>query len=134
MAVPVISAFYGGLLGVLAIVLAVLVINQRRRTHVGIGDGGDQRLALAGRAFGNFAEYAPLALALFALLELCGGPRLVVHLCAGGFVVGRIAHAIGITGNAGPSTGRAIGVVPTFVPMLVAAIWLVIITAPAVFR
>ncbi|NJL17274.1 MAG: glutathione S-transferase, partial [Nitrospira sp.] len=42
MAVPVISAFYGGLLGVLAIVLAVLVINQRRITHIGIGDGGNK--------------------------------------------------------------------------------------------
>jgi uncharacterized membrane protein YecN with MAPEG domain len=129
MAVPVISAFYGGLLGVLAVVLAVLVINQRRRTRVGIGDGGDQRLALASRAFGNFAEYTPLALALFVLLELCGGPRLAIHLCAGGFVVGRIAHAIGISGNAGPSAGRGIGVVLTFVPMLVAAIWLIALTA-----
>lgn len=129
MAVPVISAFYGGLLGVLAIVLAVLVINQRRITHVGIGDGGHQKLALAGRAFGNFAEYAPLALALFVLLELCGGPRLAVHLCAGGFVVGRIAHAFGISRSSGESVGRAIGVTLTFLPMLVAAIWLLLITA-----
>ena len=129
MAVPVISAFYGGLLGVLAVVLAVLVINQRRRTHVGIGDGGDKQLALAGRAFGNFAEYAPLALALFVLLELCGGPRLAVHLCAGGFVVGRVAHAIGISRSSGESIGRAVGVTLTFTSMLVAAIWLIVLTA-----
>ncbi len=129
MAVPVISAFYGGLLGVLAVVLAVLVINQRQRTRIGIGDGGDQRLALAGRAFGNFIEYAPLALVLFVLLELCGGPRLAVHLCAGGFVVGRIAHAFGISRSSGTSVGRFVGTILTFLSMLVAAIWLIVLTA-----
>ena len=129
MTVPVITAFYGGLLGILAIVLAVLVINQRRRTHVGIGDGGDKQLALASRAFGNFTEYAPLALVLFVLLELCGGPRLAVHLCAGAFVVGRIGHAFGISRSSGESPGRAVGVTLTFLSMLVAAIWLIVLTA-----
>ena len=126
---PTITAFYGGLLGVLSFVLAVLVINQRRRTHVGIGDGGDRHLALAMRAFGNFAEYAPLALVLFVLLELSGGPRLAVHLCAGGFVVGRIAHAFGISRSSGESIGRAVGMTLSFVSMLVASIWLVVIAA-----
>jgi uncharacterized protein len=129
MTVPVISAFYGGLLGIVAVVLAVLVINQRRISHVGIGDGGHTKLALAGRAFGNFAEYAPLALLLFVLLEICGGPRLAVHLCAGGFVLGRLAHAHGISRSSGESLGRAIGMGLTFTPILVAAVWLIILTA-----
>jgi uncharacterized membrane protein YecN with MAPEG domain len=129
MTVPVITAFYGGLLGILAVVLALLVINQRRISHIGIGDGGHKGLALAGRAFGNFAEYAPLALLLFVLLEVCGGPRLAVHLCAGGFVVGRVAHAYGISRSSGESPGRAVGVTLTFLSMLVAAIWLIVLTA-----
>jgi len=129
MAMPVISAFYGGLLGVLAIVLAILVINQRRISHIGIGDGGNKNLALAGRAFGNFTEYAPLALVLFVLFEIFGGPRLAVHLCAGGFVLGRVAHAYGISRSSGESPGRAVGVTLTFVTMLVAAIWLIVLTA-----
>lgn len=130
MTVPVITAFYGGLLGVLCIVLAVLVINQRRISHIGIGDGGNKNLALAGRAFGNFTEYAPLALVLFVLLEVCGGPRLAVHLCAGAFVVGRIGHAYGISRSSGESPGRAVGVTLTFLSMLVAAIWLIVIAVP----
>jgi len=130
MAVPMITAFYGGLLGVLSFVLAVLVINQRRRTHVGIGDGGDQQLGLAVRAFGNFAEYAPLALVLFVLLELSGGPRLAVHLCAGGFVIGRAAHAFGLSRSSGESLGRMIGMTLTFLSMLVASIWLLVIVVP----
>lgn len=128
MTVPVITAFYGGLLGILAIVLAVLVINQRRISHIGIGDGGNKALALAGRAFGNFAEYAPLALLLFVLLEVCGGPRLAVHLCAGGFVLGRVAHAYGISRSSGESPGRAVGVTLTFLSMLVASGWLIALT------
>jgi uncharacterized membrane protein YecN with MAPEG domain len=130
MTMPVITAFYGGLLGVLAIVLAILVINQRRISHIGIGDGGNKNLALAGRAFGNFTEYAPLALVLFVLLELCGGPRLAVHLCAGSFVVARVAHAYGISRSSGESPGRAVGVTVTFLSMLVAAIWLIVVAAP----
>lgn len=129
MTVPVITAFYGGLLGVLCIVLAVLVINQRRLSGVGIGDGGNQQMARMSRVFGNFAEYTALALLLFLLLELCGGPRLAVHLCAGGFVVGRIAHAFGLSRSSGESPGRAVGVVLTFVTMLVAAVWLLLIAA-----
>lgn len=130
MAVPTISAFYGGLLGILAIVLAVMVINQRRRAGVGIGDGGDEQLARAGRVFGNFAEYTALALALFVLLEFCGGSPLMVHLCAGGFVAGRVAHALGLSATSGASPGRAIGVVLTFVPMLAASVALLIFAAP----
>jgi uncharacterized membrane protein YecN with MAPEG domain len=129
MTVPVITAFYGGLLGVLCVVLAVLVINQRRISKVGIGDGGDQQMARMTRVFGNFAEYTALALVLFMLLELCGGPRLAIHLCAGGFVVGRVAHALGLSRNSGESLGRAVGVILTFVPILVAAVWLVLIAA-----
>lgn len=129
MTAPMITAFYGGLLGILAIVLAVLVINQRRRAGVGIGDGGDQQLARMGRAFGNFAEYTALALVLFVLLEMCGGSRLAVHLCAGGFVVGRVAHAFGLSRSSGASPGRAVGVLLTFVPILVAAVSLIVLTA-----
>lgn len=130
MAVPMISAFYGGLLGILAILLAVMVINQRKRARIGIGDGGDEQLARAGRVFGNFAEYSALGLALFALLELCGGSHLMVHLCAGGFVAGRVAHALGLSATSGASPGRAIGVVLTLVTMLAASIGLLILAAP----
>lgn len=129
MTVPVITAFYGGLLGVLCIVLAVLVINQRRISHIGIGDGGNPPLARMTRVFGNFAEYTALALLLFVLLEALGGPALVVHLCAGGFLAGRIAHAFGLSRSSGESIGRALGVGLTFTPILVAAIWLVALTA-----
>ncbi len=129
MTVPMITAFYAGLLGILAIMLAVLVINQRRISKVGIGDGGNKGLALAGRAFGNFAEYAPLALVLFMLLELCGAPRLAVHLCAGGFVIGRVAHAYGISRSSGESIGRLAGMMLTFIPMLVASIWLIVLVS-----
>jgi uncharacterized membrane protein YecN with MAPEG domain len=130
MTVPVITAFYGGLLGVLAIVLAVLVINQRRISKVGIGDGGDQQMARMTRVFGNFAEYSALALVLFALLELCGGSHLMLHLCAGGFVVGRIAHAFGLSRSSGESIGRALGIGLTFIPILAASISLLLFAAP----
>jgi len=131
MTAPVITAFYGGLLGLLALILATLVINQRRVSKVGIGDGGDQQMARVARVFGNFAEYTALALVLFAMLEMCGGSRILVHLCAGGFLVGRIGHAIGLSRTPGASPGRAVGVILTFVSIAAASIALLIRVVPA---
>ncbi len=127
---PHISAFYGALLAFICVGLAVNVIRHRQRAKVGIGDGGDAGLARAIRVFGNFAEYAPLALILIALVELCGAPRLAVHLYGAAIVLGRLGHAQGLSGNPGESPGRLAGMVLTFGTLLAAAVHLLILAAP----
>ncbi|QQS14529.1 MAG: MAPEG family protein [Rhodospirillales bacterium] len=130
---PHISAFYGALLAFICVGLAVSVIRHRQRSKVGIGDGGDAGLQRAIRVFGNFAEYAPLALILIALVELCGAPRVAVHIYGAVLVVGRLAHAQGLSGNPGESPGRLAGMVLTFGVLLSAAIHLLILAAPKAF-
>ena len=72
-ALPFVAAFHAALTGLLCALLSVLVIRQRLRSRVSIGDGGDASLGRMARVFGNFAEYAALVLVLLALVEICGG-------------------------------------------------------------
>ena len=94
-ALPFVAAFYAALTGLLCVVLSMLVVRQRMQTRISIGDGGVARLVRMARVFGNFAEYAALVLVLLALLEICGGPRWLVHALGACFIVGRVAHAYG---------------------------------------
>ncbi|MGL4240438.1 MAG: MAPEG family protein [Beijerinckiaceae bacterium] len=108
------AGLYAGLITLMAVALTVLVIRQRRSKLIGIGDGGDKTVARLIRVHGNFCENAPYALALLVLLALTGGPALLVHIVGGLFLLGRILHAYGLSGTAGSSPGRVLGMVLTF--------------------
>jgi len=59
-----ITAFYAGLLAILALVLGFQVGRMRLRTGISLYDGGDKALAVAVRRHANFIENVPLALLL----------------------------------------------------------------------
>jgi uncharacterized membrane protein YecN with MAPEG domain len=91
------------LLGVLFIVLAVRIIQQRFKSKISIGDGSGDKANDAGRALlvavrchGNLTEYAPLGLILLALLELAGGHAFVLYCLSAMLVLSRILHPIGM--------------------------------------
>jgi uncharacterized protein len=107
----IVASFYAALLGLLCIVLSILVIRQRLAKRVSLGDGGDPGLTRASRVFGNFAEYAALFLVLLALAESLGTPARWLHVYGAAFVIGRIAHAVGVTAGNG---GRQAGMILTF--------------------
>jgi len=121
MAAPV-TALYAGLLGLLLIGLSIGVIRQRRRALVGIGHGGDERLERWMRIQGNFVEYVPMALVLLALAELQGASTGLLHGLGVILAVGRLGHAWGLAHSVGTSAGRAIGVLATFLVILVASL------------
>ena len=60
------AALWVGLLLILLVVLSGLVVRQRRRHKVMIGDGGVPELVQASRAFGNAVEYATPGMAALA--------------------------------------------------------------------
>jgi len=132
-ALPFVTAFYAALTGFLCVILSVLVIRQRMRRRVSIGDGGDPEMGRMTRVFGNFAEYAALVLVLLALLEICHGPRWLVHALGGCFIVGRVAHAYGLAGATGINPGRSAGIVLTLLTILVASGALLVIVGRKVF-
>lgn len=110
-----ITALYVALHAILLLLLAVLVMLQRGRHKVGLGDGGHDALSRAIRAHGNAVEYVPIALLLMLVYELNGGASAVLHGCGLLLLASRLAHAWGLSRSAGESPGRAAGVAGTFI-------------------
>ena len=104
-----ITLIYGGLLGLLFLLLSFWVVKRRAQFKVMIGEGEAPEMLSAIRAHGNFAEYVPLTLLLMALCELAGVEALWLHLGGGLLLAGRILHAIGIQIPKAPNKPRLFG-------------------------
>ena len=98
---------------ILLMVLTVRVGMVRMKAQVSLGDGGDFKLQSRIRAQGNYIEYAPFSLiGLFALAGLSAAP-LALHIFGLAFLIGRIAHAIGMDGKNALGKGRPLGMILT---------------------
>jgi uncharacterized protein len=116
------AALWAGLLILLLLVLSLLVVRQRAKHEVMLGDEGVPELARASRAFGNAAEYAPAGIAALAVLALVQAPPLVLHIVGATLFVGRVAHAIGLSLTGGPSPGRVVGMIATWLAFIFAGV------------
>ncbi len=125
MAVPAITAFYAGLLGILGLVLASRVARHRLRHGVELGDAGHPEMQRAMRVFGNFIEYVPMILLLLGFGEMLGVPRWLTHLMGASLVIARLLHALGLAASSGRSFGRLMGTVITWVVLLASSVGLV---------
>jgi uncharacterized membrane protein YecN with MAPEG domain len=112
------------------LVLAILVVRQRRQFGVLIGDGGVEEVVRAVRAFGNAAEYTPAGVASLALLALCGANVWLVHAIGLMLLLGRLAHAVGLSRSVGVSAGRLAGTVLTWAAYLAATALLLFYSVP----
>src|SRR6218665_1445807 len=111
------AALWVGLLILLMLVLSGVVVSGRRRHLVSFGDGGNAQLMAASRAFGNCAEYATPGMAALILLALVGGLPWMVHVVGATLLAGRIAHALGLLFQTGPSLGRILGMLLTWIAL-----------------
>lgn len=103
----------------LLVYLAFRVVARRLPQRVSIGDGGDERLALAIRVHGNASEYIPAALVgLWAMASL-GAGSLLINVLGGAFTFGRVLHAFSFSKNIIP--GRQLGMVLTWFSMIAIA-------------
>jgi hypothetical protein len=99
---------------ILHVALVILVIRERRRTGIGLSDGGDPRLLSAIRAHGNTTEQAPYFLALLIMQYLAGVPAVWLHAFGALFIASRVFHAQGLMQSAKLSTGRTFGTLGTW--------------------
>lgn len=100
--------------------LGMRIGKLRHSEGVSVGDGGKEPLIRRMRAQANFIEQAPLTLALVAAVELAGKGGQWLAPAAALFVVGRIAHGIGMEGNF--RAGRGIGMLTSMLFQLVLAV------------
>jgi uncharacterized protein len=107
--IPMITALYAAMLGLLGAALTINVIVNRVRSRVDAGDGGVAGLAQAIRAQANFVEQAPLALIVIALAETAGARPLVVQILGIVLLATRLASAYALNRSLGQSPLRQFG-------------------------
>jgi uncharacterized membrane protein YecN with MAPEG domain len=88
----------------------------RSKEKINVGDGGNELLMRRMRAQSNFIEQVPLTLLVLGALEVVGRCPTWLAALGGLFLLGRIAHGIGMDGNF--SAGRPIGMVTGMVLQL----------------
>ncbi|MDQ0466934.1 putative membrane protein YecN with MAPEG domain [Caulobacter ginsengisoli] len=111
------AALWVGLNLLLILILSLLVVRQRQKHRVNLGDDGILELSQAIRALGNATEYIPAGLAGILVLALTGTPAAAVLVHVAGFLLfsGRVVHAVGLSNSAGASFARTIGMLATWV-------------------
>jgi len=123
---PVVTALYAGLLGLLVIPIAMRAGLTRAKLNVSVGDGGNRELLLAMRRHANFAEWVPLALLLVALLEMNIAPKLPIHILGAVLVLARISHALALRADSMQGAGRTLGAMGTALVVAVSSVWLIV--------
>lgn len=119
------AALWSGLLILLLVFLSGRVVMARRKHRVSLGDGGVADVTLAGRVFGNAAEYIPVGVGALAILSLLGLPAYAIHGVGGTLFLGRMLHASGLSPR-GPTPGRLFGMVLTYLALLAAGAMLIV--------
>ena len=117
-----ITPLYAAALTLIFMTLSIRVITYRRGNQLGLGDHGDKSLMKRMRAHGNFAEYAPFGLLLMLMVELQGGPAVVVHGAGLLLLLGRAAHAYGFSASPPKMQLRVSGMMMTFASILLSMI------------
>ncbi len=112
--------------GALFVLLSINVIEGRRaqRVAIGVSEAGDLERRV--RVHGNFAEYVPFALLLTATAELRGAAPVVLHGLCASLLLGRLAHAWGVSRTDEDLRFRVAGMAATFAAIGGAALTIVL--------
>jgi uncharacterized protein len=103
--------------------LSMQVIKRRRQLKVVIGTGGEKELEWAIRAQGNFSEYVPIALILFACAEYNKTDWRVLSIFAAALICGRLMHAYGFLFAREDFGFRVKGMMLTFWTIMALSMW-----------
>ena len=110
--------------------LTIRVGMVRRATGISVGDGGNEALIRRMRAQLNFIENAPVVLVMVGGIELARAGNRFLLGAAAIFILGRVAHGIGMDG--GPlGFLRGVGTLTTMLTQLCLAVWAVSIVLDA---
>jgi uncharacterized membrane protein YecN with MAPEG domain len=122
-------ALYAATNALIMLVLGILVVRARLKTHTEIGDGGNPAMMAAVRAHANNTEYVPVALLLMLILIPLRANAYVIHAVGATLTIGRLLHAIGLSRNVGTSIPRFFGMLLTWTSYLIAIIAMLWLTS-----
>lgn len=106
--------------------LMIRVGQVRTSEKVSVGDGGNDKVIRRMRAHSNYIESAPFVLLLVAAIELASGSATWLWIVGGLFLLGRVAHGIGMDDGVF-GKGRMIGTLVTMLTLLGLAIYAITI-------
>lgn len=118
----IITGFYSALLAVILVGLSIHIIKLRIKYRIGLGDGDNKHLRAAIRVHGNFTEFVPMVLILFAIAEYHATSAVILHALGSSFILARLAHVIALHKTAGTSSYRQFGILVTFAVLIILAI------------
>ncbi len=127
-----ITAFVAAVCGIMLLITAIDTVRQRIRLKAAFGDHGDSKLISASRSHGNLAEHAPIVILLIGLLEMARAHHLTLMAIGALFLVGRVAHIIGLYTPAAagkPPVPRQIGVIVTWATLAALSGWTMLMLA-----
>jgi uncharacterized protein len=130
MTLPV-TAFTAAICALMLLILAIDTVRHRVRVKAPFGDANDAKLVSAIRSHGNLAEHAPIVLIMIGLLELSRANHMMLMAVGALFLFGRVAHIFGLyaPASANPPLPRTIGVIITWLVMLVLIGWMLFLLA-----
>jgi len=114
--------------GLITIWLGMRIGKLRGQLKVSVGHGGHDSLVRRMRAQLNFVEYTPFVLLLIAAIEIAGMGGQWLAYVAGLYMLGRVAHALGMDGGS-LGLGRNIGILVTMLTLLGLSVYAVLIAA-----
>jgi uncharacterized protein len=119
-----ISLTAAGIAALINIWLGIRIGQVRTREKISVGDGGNEALIRRMRAQANFIEFTPIVLILIAAVELAKGSSHWLWAVAIVYLLGRIAHALGMEKD---SKLRGIGVLSSMLVMLGLGIYAIVV-------
>ncbi len=125
---PILS-IYASLLAVIFVVLSVRTLRLRRHLKIAIGDAGNEHMLRAMRVHSNFAEYTPYALLMIYFVETSGASPVLVHALGLFLLIGRLAHAFGVSQYNEQYHYRVAGMTLTFSVFFLSSAYLLTLAA-----
>ncbi len=132
MILPV-SATVAAICAIMLLITAIDTVRHRMRIGAAFGDKGDALLVSASRSHANLAEHAPIVVLMMAFLELAQASHAGLVAVGALFVIGRAAHIVGLYApvDTKPPLPRSIGVISTWLVMLVLSGWTLLMVMAA---
>ncbi len=120
-----ITPLYAALFALMYIVLSIGVIRVRSGDKVALGYKDNKELETVVRIHGNFSEYVPLLLILFWFVESITMNNQLVFILGCVLLLCRVAHVIGMRDPKKYLILRQLGIIGTFVIILICSLYLV---------